>query len=130
MSKETSRQAPRSVPNHWGGNADPEPNSGVPIEMPLNACRPTPLNELIARFVRTELAQQTENEVESWDEANDFEDEDGDGLLLNLSPYELKDLESDPGSYDLEASEPPSEAPEEPIPPPKEPDPPEAAPEP
>lgn len=110
MSKEKGRQPPRSVPGHWGGSPDPEDLDPTPVEMPLGACRPTPLAELIARAVHQELQNREEEGVESWDEANDFEYE-GDEELLDMSPYELKELEAFQEGF--EVHEPPSE-PEQP----------------
>lgn len=62
----------------------------TPIEMPLGACRPTPLQDIVARMVREAVAIEKGEEFESWEENNDFEEEDPD--VLDLSPYELQEL--------------------------------------
>lgn len=112
MSKVKGRQPPRSVPAHWGGTPDPEDLDDTPVEMPISACRPTPLNELIARAVQQAFESEGNDQVESWDEANDFEEEDPDAL--DMSPYELTELHPEPlPSAEIEADKP-SEAPEAP----------------
>jgi hypothetical protein len=80
-----------SNPKRMGRSDGPEYNSGEPIEMPLGACTPTPLQDIIARMVREAVEIQTGDDHESWDEANDFEmptDED----QIDFSPYELTDM--------------------------------------
>lgn len=62
----------------------------TPIEMPLGACRPTPLQDIVARMVREAIAVEAGEEPETWEESNDFEEEDPD--ILDFSPYELQEL--------------------------------------
>lgn len=83
---------------------DPEENDGVPVEMPLGACRPTPLSELLARAVHEMVQQQTEEDYETPEEADDFEEDDPD--TLDFSEYEFDDVEPEP----LQAPEPSPEA--------------------
>lgn len=78
------------LPSRYG-RPDPETNSGIPLEMPFGACRPTPLEELIARMVRQEVMSRTNSEPETFEESNDFEDDD-DPDLLDISPYELTEV--------------------------------------
>lgn len=96
------RQPRRSLPEHWGGSPDPEELDETPVEMPLGACQPTPLNELIARMVQQAVQQESEDEFETFDEANDFDDVDPDAL--DMSPYELTELRPESAeSAELEA---------------------------
>lgn len=74
-------------PPHWGGTPDVEVLDDTPIAMPLGSCRPTPLNELIAHFVRREIESERGEEYETFEESEDFEDENDE--LLDLSAYEL-----------------------------------------
>lgn len=88
-------------PKHWGGSPDPEVNSGVGVEMPLSACRPTPLNELIAQMVQSAVQEEREGEeFESFEESNDLEFEDDE--LLPESPYEINELEPDFSGYEVD----------------------------
>ncbi|AXL14875.1 hypothetical protein [Microviridae sp.] len=75
------------------GSPDPEMLDTTPIEMPLGAMQPTPIHELIARMVRQAVQAETEEEHETFDEANDFEEDDD--TLLDMSPYTLQDMEPD-----------------------------------
>ncbi len=94
MSKKARRQPPRRVPNHHGGTPDPENHDETPVEMPLHACRPTPLNELIARMVHQHVEAEKNEGFETFEESNDFEEEDPE--VLDMSPYELSELPPDP----------------------------------
>lgn len=69
------------------GAPDPEDLDTTPIEMPLGARRPTPIHELIARMVKEAVATETNEDYETFDESNDFDEEDPD--TIDLSPYEL-----------------------------------------
>ncbi|AXL15455.1 hypothetical protein [Microviridae sp.] len=75
------------------GSPDPEQLDTTPMEMPLGAQAPTPLHEIIARMVRQAVDVETNDEHESFDEANDFEEEDE--ATLDMSPYTLVDMEPD-----------------------------------
>lgn len=110
-----AKPSPKPVRNHHGNSGDFEVLDPTPMEMPVGCSVPTPLNELVARFVATELAKQTDTEPESYEEANDFED-DGDDLLLDMSPYELQDLTPEDDEAPLEAQEPPGIPPHTPPP--------------
>ncbi len=80
---------------HHGGKRVHEVLDRTPLAIPLSAKTPPSLNEIVARYVGTALAQQSEDDLESWDEANDFDDVDDD--LLDMSPYELTELEPEAG---------------------------------
>ena len=116
-----SRAAGRPFPSHWGGMPDPEDLDPTPMEVAIQTARPTPLNELIAQFVRAEVERETNQEFESFEEADDFELEPGDdGELLDMSPYTLSDLqdkapipEDPPEAPAEETAQAPPEAPEE-----------------
>jgi len=103
--------------NRMQGAPD-EPLDITPIEMPLGACMPTPLQDIVARMVREQVALEKGEEFESWDEQDDFEEDDPD--TLDMSPYELQELpdEDIAPTYDpdvipdaAEASEAPQEQP-------------------
>lgn len=63
----------------------------TPVEMPLGASRPTPLQDIVARMVREAVAIEKGEEFETWEEQNDFDEEDPD--TLDLSPYELQEID-------------------------------------
>ncbi len=72
----------------------PEDIDCTPMVLPSNMQRPPSLEQEIARFVRTELsARAAENENDTFEEANDFTEDDPD--VLDLTPYELAVLEPD-----------------------------------
>lgn len=98
------------APSHWGGQPTRETPDPTPAEMPVGACKPDTLEEIVARMLHAQKMQDAAEGHESWDEANDFEDEDPD-VLLDFSPYELQEMvpESDPGFTQLDP-EPPAEA--------------------
>lgn len=66
------------------------PLDTTPIEMPLGAGRPESLDSMIARMVRQVVAQESGNQQESFEEADDFEEEDPE--ILDFSKYELQTL--------------------------------------
>lgn len=77
--------------NARGEYHPPEANSGIPyagIVPPPNAHQPLSIQEEIRRFVRQELSQQAEAEGnETFDEADDFEEEDPD--IIPLTHHEV-----------------------------------------
>lgn len=96
------------------GRPDPEELDPTPLEMPLGACTPPPLSHMIATMVRQAIETEKGDEMETYDEANDFTEDDPDTLAM--SQYELTAMEDeggnpfDPaqwGSTDLETPEPP-----------------------
>lgn len=87
------------VPTRYG-RPDPEKLDPTPIEVPFSARRPRPLQDVIARMVRDAIAVEKGEEFETFEEANDFEEDDPD--TLDLSPYELKELREDPTDLQLE----------------------------
>lgn len=84
---------------HWGGISDPEILDTTPVEIPLGCSVPTPLSELIARAVHAELDRKEAEGLESWDEANDFEEEDPEAL--DMSAYELTEMEPEESGYEV-----------------------------
>lgn len=96
----------------------------TPIEMPAGYSVPTPLTDLIATMVREAVQSEQKESFETPEEADDFDIDDDE--LLNLSPYELTELEDQepmekPVVRAQESHETPSEAPQETITPPEEP---------
>ena len=80
--------------NHHGGVADPEDLDPTPMELPFDAHTPTPLSELMAAMVVQELDRRAEQEGhETFEEADDFEEEDPD--TLDFSAYELNDMQEE-----------------------------------
>lgn len=67
----------------------PDFTDTTPLEIPLGACRPTPLHDLIARMVRDQMQSESDEEFESIEAADDFEEEDPD--VLDFSRYELSE---------------------------------------
>lgn len=90
--KKTGGSVKQTTPKHWGGSPSPEELDPTPMELPAGHTIPTPLHELIANFVRSEREALDEEEYETYEEANDFEEEEDPGLL-DFSPYELQELE-------------------------------------
>lgn len=72
------------------GRPDPEVLDTTPVAMPLGSTRPTPIADLIARMVRTAMEQERGEEFETFEESEDFEEEDPDNL--DFSPYQLSDM--------------------------------------
>lgn len=83
----------------YNGKRDPENLDTTPIEMPLGACRPTPIQDLIARMVRQAIVEEKGIEPETWEESDDFEEEDPD--TLDFSRYELLDIGEEPAIKDF-----------------------------
>lgn len=75
--------------NHWGGDNRKEKNSGIPVEIPVGACIPEPLEHMIARMLRQELQNERQDSFETMEEADDFEPENEE--QLPFSRYELED---------------------------------------
>jgi len=75
------------------GAPDPEVLDDTPIEMPLNARMPRPLQDLIASMIRQEIETQGSEEFETIEEADDFEEDDPD--TLDLSRYEFEDMKEE-----------------------------------
>lgn len=71
---------------------DPELDD-TPLEMPLGSRRPPSLAEQIARMVQEAIVAEKGSEVPSWEEEDDFEEEDAD--LLDFSKYELQALQEE-----------------------------------
>lgn len=93
MSKAKAPQKPqlkRLFDENWGEVGDP-----TPVEVPLNFRPPPTIQEQIKRFVRTELSRQAaEKGHETFDEANDFgQDEEDD--VLPRSAHEFTELEEE-----------------------------------
>lgn len=65
----------------------------TPIAMPAGYAVPTPLQDIIARMVRNAVEQEREEEFETLEESDDFDIDDDE--LLDLSPYELADLQDE-----------------------------------
>lgn len=98
---------------HHGNKPAEPPMDPTPIEVPTNASIPTPLHELIGRFV---AEQSREEELETYEDADDF-DMDTEAELLDMSPYTLNEVEPDAETVD--SAEVP---PDDPDPPKAEPD--------
>ena len=84
MSKKQRNQP--ATPTHWGGDSKEPVLDHTPVAMPVNHMRPTPLHELIAKFVRDEQAR-SEEELETYEDANDFEPDEPEDVLQFTTPY-------------------------------------------
>lgn len=89
----TAEPSPNSMVVRMGKPSDVEECDPTPMEIPLGAKRPIPLNEMIARFIRDEVQRESAEEFETLEEADDFEPEDED--LLDLSPYEMTAMQAE-----------------------------------
>lgn len=66
----------------------------TPVEMPLGFKRPPSLQEMIAQAIRTHVSDVAAAQgLESFEEANDFGDEDEDPLPF--SPHEVVDMQEE-----------------------------------
>lgn len=76
----------------------PEKNNGIPhsIAVPEEYEKPLSLREEMRRYIRSEIsAVASQQGMETLEEANDFEVDDDDDDIL--SPYEVVEMEADPG---------------------------------
>lgn len=105
MENNTGRQA-NKPPAHWGGSPTAEELDTTPVEMPMGACRPKPLVELIADMVRQQVEERQNEQVESFGDADDFDDPDPEEL--DFTRYELLEIEDDINPF--HAPEPTQEA--------------------
>lgn len=86
----------------------------VPVEIPLRFRTPLPLNEEIKRLIREEMSQAAADQgEETFQEADDFEVEEGDPLPF--SAHELSEMQEEAvlprDGSDLERSEDPEPTP-------------------
>lgn len=104
--------------------SEPEEPDQTPVEMPVIA--PESTSEQIARLIAEHVQREAIAQgFGSWEDEEDFEDEDPN--LLNFSPYELTELQSD-AELPSPDDEPPPKPPEPPEPQ-EPPEPPEGDPE-
>lgn len=75
------------------GRPNPENVDMTPIEMPLGACRPTPLQDLIASMVRSHMQAESGDEFGTPEDEDDFYEDDPE--TLDMSPYEQLMVEPD-----------------------------------
>lgn len=95
---------------HWATKRGAEVLDPTPLEIPLGAGQPPSIQEMIAKYVHETLKKEENLEPESWEEANDFEEEDPDTLVMS-SRYELKELEPDlDATYDPDREPTPANA--------------------
>lgn len=75
----------------------------TPVELPLGYERPPTIQEIIQRYVRIESRRAEEQGFETFDEANDFEVEEG-NEDINFVGHEVQDMEDEyvgrPGDHD------------------------------
>lgn len=76
---------------------------GKPLEPPTGLNRPLTIREQIQMALRQELSAQAEaNGFGTFDEENDFEDDDGEAVMLSgleveeMVPEEMQGLDGDP----------------------------------
>lgn len=73
--------------------AGDRPADNTPVEMPLGARRAPSLADQIARMVHQAIEAEKGSEYGSWEEEDDFEEEDPD--VLDFSKYELQELQEE-----------------------------------
>lgn len=97
--------------------APEKPLDPTPVEMPIGYTRPRSLQDYIATMVRQAVMAEQEEEFETWEESDDFEEEDPD--TLDFSKYELQELQDegsirdygpDPADKEIGPEEAPQEA--------------------
>ncbi len=86
----------------------------TPVEVPLNAHKPISLQEEIKRFIQTEISNQADKDGhETFEEADDFEEDPLDADIMPLTAYELTTLQTDvegpPQSLEGDPAAPPPE---------------------
>lgn len=116
MAKRSEAKPLNEPPPRWGRKGDPEELDPTPMEMPLGHCRPTPIHELIARAVHQEMSQKNDEGYETFEEANDFEMDDVDDVLMDMTPYELNDMQDEYLVEDAERAAASSEGPGSEVP--------------
>lgn len=77
----------------------------TPVEIPVGFGHPEPLEQMIARLVRLESGRAAETGLESFEESDDFETGDDDGLV---SPYEVQPMVEE-APHMAKTLEPPAE---------------------
>ena len=83
------------LPNRYGNpHGDPEELDTTPVELPAGYREPQSLNEMLAAMVQQAIQKEEKQEFESYEEANDFEPDEEEGLL-DMSPYQFDDLEEE-----------------------------------
>lgn len=84
---------------------EPPEADQTPVEMPVQA--PETTQEMLGRMIAQHLERESQRQgFGTWQEEDDFEDEDPN--LLDLSPYELQELQGDEELPDPEEPPPPS----------------------
>lgn len=80
------------------GRQIPDPR---PVEVPIAFQRPLSLQDEIKRFVRLELSKRAAaQELESFEEADDFDVDDEDPLPV--TPYEVREMSPEAGDDDAD----------------------------
>ena len=73
----------------------------TPLEMPLNCTKPEPLENMMARLIRTELAMQSVLDAdESDEEAGDFDVDDWEDEETILSGHQILTMKREREDYD------------------------------
>ena len=82
-----------TAPKHWSVNYGPEKLDPTPVEMPVGFHQPKPLAEMMREFLKAELADRDQEELETFEEANDFADESDE--LMDMSAYQFTDMDEE-----------------------------------
>lgn len=106
----TAKTIAKRIPfDRMGLPGDYENLDLTPIEMPLHAQKPMSLQEEMARFIRAEISDQSAaNGRDTFAEDDDFEEEDPD--TLNLSQYEMEEIQEEYVEIPPDAPQAPQEA--------------------
>lgn len=120
MSKTAVSRLVNTLLGRFQRTSEPEFNSGIPIEVTPHVERPLSFEEMVQRYVRTTLSDHAADEGdETFDEADDFDEEDPDVMdlthhqVLAMSDDEVRDYAS---NYGINLPEAPQESTQPPAP--------------
>jgi len=67
----------------FSGRRQPEENSGIPVEAQVGFHRPPSIEEMVKMYIRQNVSQAADEDgEETFDEADDFEEEDPDVIPI------------------------------------------------
>lgn len=94
----------------FSGQRDPEENCGVPTEAPVSAHRPPSIEDMVKMYIRQNVSAAAQaDDDESFDEADDFEEEDADTIPIThhqVVAMTEDELRGHAASYGLELTYP------------------------
>lgn len=88
---------------------EPEEHDDTPVEIPAALKQPETMQEMLARLIAERVAGQAQAQgFDTWEEDEDFEDEDPN--LLDMTKYEFQELEGEDTFFREQPSETPTNA--------------------